>query len=100
MGLRPIMRRMAGLRTFGCGMVLVASIAAAQPRTVELRDGATPFTSYNGTRDITLDRKSDRPWSPSTNYSFGENWVHGSENRAVLTRWDVSPVPANATVED
>lgn len=79
---------------------IIAASAAAQEQTVMFRDSVTPFPGYAGTRDVRITDKMDQVYDPNGNFDALTDQVDGfSSQKSVLLRWDLSALPASATIE-
>lgn len=79
---------------------VVAMAAAAQEQTVMFRDGESPYPQYTGTRDIRITDKMDSVYDPNGNFDALTDQVDGfSSQKSALLRWDLSALPAGATIE-
>ncbi|RKH04580.1 DUF3616 domain-containing protein [Corallococcus carmarthensis] len=96
---------MALLWLGGCGPTEAnrseqAGAALASAQTTSFQDGVSPSTAYAGTRDAMIEEEdSDANHGTDTRLSASGDTPAGSGNENyVLLQWDVSAIPANATV--
>lgn len=66
--------------------------------TLTFQDGISPDASYDGTTDAILASDADSNANLG-GYETLENYYGSSEVRRTLLRWDISEIPAGATIE-
>ncbi|RKH06282.1 DUF3616 domain-containing protein [Corallococcus sp. CA047B] len=77
-----------------------ASLALAATQSTSFQDGVSPSTGYAGTRDAMIEEEdSNANHGTDSSLSASGDTPAGSGNEnEILFQWDVSAIPANATV--